>query len=385
MRKDGSTVHIMWSARWSEADQVRIAVARDVSQLKRVESMQAALYGISEAAHSTEDLLALFKRIHEIVGSLLPATNFFVALHDSDTDQLSFPYFVDEYDPPPEPRRLDTGTLSAHVIRSGQALLLTPDSQDPLPEHVGPIVGRSSLDWLGVPLRTHQGVIGALVVQSYSGDVRYSEHDKELLQYVSIQVAMAIERKRSHARLQYVARFDPLTDLPNRELFQDRLQSALSLARREKNRLALLYIDLDLFKPVNDTCGHVTGDLLLREVAERIRRSVRESDTVARIGGDEFIVLLNNVGAPDGAMVVAETVRAVLDRPFQITGDTMRISASIGISIFPTHGQDGKQLLRHADTAMYRAKKAGGNGLVMFEPLTDGVAREAAMPTPDLT
>lgn len=365
VRKDGQVVHIMWSARWSEADQARIAVARDVTELKRADALQSALYDISEAANTTEDLLALFHRIHGIVGTLLPANNLFVALYDEKKDELSFPYYIDEHDLAPAPRKLDSGTLSAEVIRTGQALLLTPDTDVTLSEHVDTIVGKDSLDWLGVPLNSSKGIIGALVVQSYSGDVRYTEQDKSLLQFVSNQIAAAIVRKQNETWLQYIAHHDPLTDLPNRELFHDRLQTALSRARRNKERLAVLYIDLDGFKQVNDGYGHAVGDLLLQEVAQRIRRCLRESDTVGRIGGDEFVVLLNNITLPEHGTVVAEKIRATLDRPFELAGQRLHISSSIGVAVCPEHGDDNKQLIRHADEAMYAAKKNGGNRLLM--------------------
>jgi diguanylate cyclase (GGDEF)-like protein/PAS domain S-box-containing protein len=365
VRKDGQVVHIMWSARWSEADQARIAVARDITELKRADVLQSALYDISEAANTTEDLLALFHRIHGIVGTLLPANNLFVALYDEKKDELSFPYYIDEHDLAPAPRKLDSGTLSAEVIRTGQALLLTPDTDVTLSEHVDTIVGKDSLDWLGVPLNSSKGIIGALVVQSYSGEVRYTEQDKSLLQFVSNQIAAAIVRKQNETWLQYIAHHDPLTDLPNRELFHDRLQTALSRARRNKERLAVLYIDLDGFKQVNDGYGHAVGDLLLQEVAQRIRRCLRESDTVGRIGGDEFVVLLNNITLPEHGAVVAEKIRAILERPFELAGQRLHISSSIGVAVCPEHGDDNKQLIRHADEAMYAAKKNGGNRLLM--------------------
>ncbi len=365
VRKDGQIVHIMWSARWSEADQARVAVARDITELKRADVLQSALYDISEAANTTEDLLALFRRIHGIVGTLLPANNLFVALYDEKKDELSFPYYVDEHDLAPAPRKLDSGTLSAEVIRSGQALLLTPDTDVSLSEHVDTIVGKDSLDWLGVPLNSSKGIIGVLVVQSYSGEVRYTEQDKSLLQFVSNQIASAIVRKQNEAWLQYIAHHDPLTDLPNRELFHDRLQTALARARRNKERLAVLYIDLDGFKEVNDGHGHAVGDLLLQEVAQRIRHCLRESDTVGRIGGDEFVVLLNNITLPEHGAVVAEKIRAVLDRPFELAGQRLHITSSIGVAAYPDHGDDNKQLIRHADEAMYAAKKNGGNRLLM--------------------
>jgi diguanylate cyclase (GGDEF)-like protein/PAS domain S-box-containing protein len=365
VRKDGQVVHIMWSARWSEVDQMRVAVARDITALKHAESMQDALYAISEAAQTAEDLLALFRRIHQIIGDLLPAINFFVALYDRKNDELSFPYFVDEFDCAPKPRSLESGTLSSEVIRTGQALLLTAHTKTTLPERVWPIVGSDSLDWLGVPLSSNNGVIGALVVQSYSGDVRYTEKDKVLLQFVSAQVASAIERKQNEARLQYIAQHDPLTDLPNRELFHDRLREALRKARIDQTRLSVLYIDLDKFKLVNDTFGHAIGDKLLRETAHRIKRCVRESDTVARLGGDEFVVLIDSIKLARHAQAVATKICAELNQAFHLDGNTVNISSSIGIAIYPEHADENKQLMRHADDSMYSAKRNGGNRLLM--------------------
>jgi diguanylate cyclase (GGDEF)-like protein/PAS domain S-box-containing protein len=365
VRKDGQVVDIMWSARWSEADQARVAVGRDVTALKRSESLQGALFDISEAAYTAEHLLALFRRIHQIIGELLPANNFFVALYDEKKDELSFPYFIDEHDPTPAPRKLDSGTLSGQVIRSGKPLLLTPDNDVDLPEHISTIIGSNSIDWLGVPLQTPKGVIGALVVQSYSGAVRYTKKDEALLQFVSNQVAAAIVRKQTEAWLEHIARHDPLTDLPNRTLVHDRLQTALTRARREGQRLALLYIDLDGFKQVNDSFGHTLGDQLLQEVAQRIVRCVRQSDTVGRIGGDEFVVLLHDINLPQDATDVADLIRSSLDQPFDLDGKRLAISSSIGVATWPEHGDDGKQLIRHADEAMYAAKKKGGNRLLM--------------------
>jgi diguanylate cyclase (GGDEF)-like protein/PAS domain S-box-containing protein len=371
LRKDGRIVHVMWSARWSEADQMRIGVARDITERKRADAMRAALYAISEAAHSAEDLLALFGHIHQIVGELLPAINFFVALYDGARDELSFPYHVDQHDQAPAPRRLNSGTLSGEVIRTGRALLVTPDTRVLLPDGVAPSVGTDPLDWLGVPLISQQRVLGALVVQSYSGDVRYTEEDKELLQFVSTQVAAAIERKQTHTRLQHLAQHDALTGLPNRELFHDRLQTALARARREHSRLALLYIDLDRFKQVNDALGHAAGDLLLREVGLRLRQCVRESDTIGRIGGDEFLVLLPTIDQPADAARVAAKIRHALNRPFELDGELASISSSIGIAVCPEHGDGKQELIQRADRAMYAAKQRGGDQSVLATATRD--------------
>ena len=371
IRKDGQIVHIMWSARWSAAERVRIAVAHDITELKRAESMQSALLAISEAVHAAEDLLALFQRIHQIIDALLPARNFFVALYDARSDELSFPYFVDEFDSPPPPRKLDSGTLSAEVIRGGRALLLASDHRPNVPGCELPYAGRDSLDWLGVPLTTPNGVIGAIAVQSYSGEVRYTAEQQALLQFVSHQVAVAIERKQNATWLQYVAAHDVLTDLPNRERFHDRLDTALAAARRDHQRLAVLYIDLDRFKQANDTFGHDAGDALLCETARRVRACLREADTVGRLGGDEFAVLLHGIHQPQDAAAVAEKICNVLMQPFDVNGHRLEISSSIGIAVYPDHGDDRKQLMRYADAAMYQAKKLGRSpSAVMCAPDT---------------
>lgn len=356
-RKDGQVVHIMWSTRWSPAEQLRIGVARDITERKRAESMQAALYAIAEAAYAAEDLLALFQRIHQIVGTLLRADNFSVALHDKETDQLSFPYHVDEYEQTPKPSRPTFGTLCAEIIRTGQPLLLTPETVHTRLEELQVSLDTKPICWLGVPLKSHNGTIGVLVVKSYPGGVCYTEKDQELLQFVSTQIAAVIERQQMQVRLQHMAQYDQLTVLPNRGLLYDRLKAALSTARQEQGRLSVLYIDLDKFKPVNDTLGHSAGDLLLQEVALRLRQCVRESDTVARVGGDEFVVLLQHISLPEQAALVAEKIRSALSRPFTIEGHSLNIVPSIGIAQYPEHGDDEQQLLNHADKAMYFAKK----------------------------
>jgi diguanylate cyclase (GGDEF)-like protein/PAS domain S-box-containing protein len=360
VRKDGQIVHIMWSARWSADDQLRIAVAHDVSERKHSESMQAALYAISEAAHLAKDLPSLFEKVHSIVGQLLPAINFSVVLYDEQNDQLSFPYHIDERYQAPAPHNLAAPTLSAEIIRTGQTLLLSPETLTTLPEHLRAI-DCTSLYWLGVPLTSHNGTIGALVLQSYTHGACYTDKDKELLQFVSTQVAAAIERQQMLSRLQFMAQYDQLTQLPNRALLYDRLHTALTRARREQTPLSLLFLDMDKFKQVNDTFGHTVGDLLLQLVAKRLRQCVRESDTVARLGGDEFVVLLEDFHSPDHALLVAEKIRLALNQPFDLNGQAHMVLPSIGVAFYPQHGIDAQQLLKHADNAMYVAKKGGGN------------------------
>ena len=167
-----------------------------------------------------------------------------------------------------------------------------------------------------------------------------------------------------------MAQHDSLTGLPNRALFDDRLKQAIVQSNRNGARLALLYIDLDHFKPVNDTLGHAVGDVLLKAVAQRMHDSVRASDTVARIGGDEFVVLLPTVHDAVDALDVAEKIRYALNQSFEVmAGKVVEISSSTGVAIYPDHGQDEIELSKNADLAMYRSKQQGRNRVVLFSPL----------------
>ncbi|MFZ3183390.1 MAG: diguanylate cyclase [Pseudomonas sp.] len=359
-RKDGREVHIMWSACWSETDQLRIGVARDISELKQAQALQTAIYSISEAAHAAKDLVALFQQIHQIIGTLLPALGFCVALYDAQSDQLNFPYHVEEQDQASSALEPSTSICQA-VVRSGQPLLLTPETLHSVLATLPMTVDVSAFCWLGVPLYSSQGTIGALVLKSHAGSVSYTEKHLELLQFVSTQVVTAIERKRLYARLQHMAQNDELTGLPNRTFLHDRLTVALARVKHSGGRVCVIFLDLNKFKQVNDSFGHAVGDLLLQEVARRLKQVVREGDTVARIGGDEFVVLLETIKQPETAVLVSRKIRAALSQPMDLEGRNLHILPSIGIAHYPEHGDGIAQLLKHADEAMYMDKSSGSS------------------------
>jgi diguanylate cyclase (GGDEF)-like protein/PAS domain S-box-containing protein len=169
------------------------------------------------------------------------------------------------------------------------------------------------------------------------------------------------ERKESQKRIEYLAHYDPLTGLANRALLADRMKTAIGNASRYSSQFAVLFVDLDRFKPINDSLGHEIGDKLLKAVAERMQSRVRETDTVSRLGGDEFVVLLSQVHAASGATRVAEKIIAALSQPYHIGQHELLLTASIGISIYPDSGRDASSLLRSADEAMYSAKRQGRN------------------------
>ncbi len=651
-----------------DGQQLVIANLRDITWRKRDEQARGARQQIAELAQTTTSLPELCEQVHAIIGELLPARNFFVAIYDDRRNEVSFPYFIDENDPPPGTLELDAAGWSGHVIRTGKAMLLTPDNSWNTQGSDGQVVGTKPVDWLGVPLESRSGTIGALVVQSYSGAVRYTDGDQTLLEFVSSQVATAIERKRSddalreselrleeaqrlghlgswswdltsdtltwsdelcriygvdperhfasyrdflsrvhvddrravkdlvslamkdkqpfhhetrilrpsgeirtvfdktevvldesgrvtgmfgaclditerklaermesdrrqileqvaqnqqlpgillsivtmleaqitgssisimllrndrlwigansqlltgyiHSlegmaigptaascgtasylgeavivedidsdplwyeirdialshglracwsmpipsqdggvlgtlavyrnepgrpsaqeqefmgtatqlsavaiehrlttdRLSHHAQHDSLTGLPNRLLFQDRLEQALAYARRNRQQVAVLYLDLDRFKNTNDTMGHTVGDALLREVARRFRGCIRSSDTLARIGGDEFTVVLTELGDAQNAMRVANNLLESLRAPVLVEDHEIFVSTSVGISIFPGDGTDGESLLANADVAMYRAKDLGRNNVQWFTAQMNQKAKE---------
>ncbi|MEX0741118.1 MAG: GGDEF domain-containing protein [Pseudohongiella sp.] len=264
IRKDGAIAHIMWTARWLPGEKLRVGVARDITQRRRNEAAQVALYAISEASHTAKDLKSLHAELH--------------------------------------------------------------------------------------------GIVNTLDIPNYHDQVSQSDADKAHWQLIATQVSEAISRREMLDRLKYVAQYDPLTGLPNRELLSDRIRTSLSRARRQQTSFALLFIDLNGFKRVNDSLGHAAGDQLLQRVAHRLSQSVRESDTAARLGGDEFVILAERINERRSAQDVANKLHTAFRKPFLIDGAELLITPSIGVAVFPFDGEDEFTLLKHADNAMYVAK-----------------------------
>jgi diguanylate cyclase (GGDEF)-like protein/PAS domain S-box-containing protein len=181
------------------------------------------------------------------------------------------------------------------------------------------------------------------------------------------------DRKAAETRIEYLAFYDPLTELPNRALFMDRLRHELAAADRRNHRLALLFLDLDRFKDINDTLGHDAGDRVLVEVARRFRQALREEETLARLSGDEFVIIASDSG--EAATRIAERIAKALEAPVVVGSQGFTVSASIGIAIFPEDGRSAEELLKHADIAMYRAKGSGGGHRFYRAEMGDELAR----------
>lgn len=201
--------------------------------------------------------------------------------------------------------------------------------------------------------------------------------------YASLAIDIT-QKKRDEEEIAFRANYDSLTGLPNRNLLIERLDQALKQARREGSRVAVMFLDLDFFKEVNDTLGHAIGDRLLRLVAGRMRLCVRETDTIARLGGDEFVIVLTDISSSAPAATIAEKIIAQMNEPFDIEGNEIHIGVSIGITLFPDDGRDIDTLFRNADLAMYRAKAIGRNNAQFFEPTLTSAAIERRILENDL-
>ena len=242
-------------------------------------------------------------------------------------------------------------------------------------------IGRKTLDFM--PERWHQMIIDDAVRGNealYEVTIRHKDGHEVPVECMSrempingqrmrlIVVRDITARKAAQARIEFLALHDALTQLPNRAYLMERLDDVLALARRNQHQVAVLFLDLDKFKNVNDSLGHHVGDELLREVADRIVATVRDSDVVARLGGDEFVIVLSEMSSSDQAAGVAAKLIEAVSAPYQINQHPVSVPPSIGISVFPSDGASADELLRHADAAMYHAKENGRANYQFFTP-----------------
>lgn len=234
------------------------------------------------------------------------------------------------------------------------------------PVYMRPLGIASTLD---VPVWMDGRVVGMVCLEAIAASRAWQPEEIDFASGVATMVALAIEashRRDAEARLVRLAHYDSLTGLPNRNLLHDRLRQALVYASRHRSRVALMFLDLDRFKTINDSLGHHVGDRVLKEVAARLTRTLRSGDTVARLGGDEFVVVLQEVREPNDAAHVAQNLLRELAPPCSVDGRELHVSASIGITVFPDDGREADVLMKNADVAMYHVKESGRDGYQFF-------------------
>jgi diguanylate cyclase (GGDEF)-like protein len=385
----------------------------EILERQKVESLQTALFEISELSVSLDDDVPRFySKLHDILARLISAPNCFVAVLNENKDKLYFPYFSDEQHDSVEERPLGLG-LTEYIIRHGEASLID-NSKILLLVQEGEVdvtVAQNLMEhnnsWLGSPLLIDGEVQGVIGVQTYGKLENYTQKDLEILRFVSHHIAVAMERKKSAEALQeynqqltekvkerteelnktneylkkqieqrkeielkliHDAHHDSLTDLPNRVMFNSRLELAIANKKRHpENQFAVLFIDLDRFKVINDTLGHHAGDEFLKEVSQRIGVCKRGHDLLARLGGDEFVILVDNFDDVKAIEEVASRVINSVSKPFVLNGKEMFSGASIGITHLDNSYISADEVLRDADTAMYQAKSLGRGRYVNFD------------------
>ncbi|MBF0516524.1 MAG: EAL domain-containing protein [Nitrospirae bacterium] len=221
-----------------------------------------------------------------------------------------------------------------------------------------------------IPIKVNERVIGVINLYVEAGYVQ-TLLEEEFLVSAANTLSGIVERKRMEEKLEYMANNDSLTGLPNRVLFFDRLSHDIKSGTRYEYMLGVLYVDIDNFKIINDTMGHDVGDKLIKAIADRLTVCIRESDTVSRVSGDEFTVILSNVNTVNQIETVTNKIITRIKEPFDVNGQSLTITASIGVSVFPSDGHGAGELLRHADTAMFHAKKGGKDNYLLFKPDMD--------------
>jgi diguanylate cyclase (GGDEF)-like protein len=329
-------------------------------QLEQQVKELSILYGIGKAVASVLDLDVLLTRIVEAAMYVTGARQTSLYLLDEGTGRLQLGAIQAADD---ERTGTDAVCVREAVASSQPISLRVPQPDEEKPARLV----------LAVPLKVRDKPIGALAASRPDTGELFSDHDQYLLSALGDFAAVAIdnarlykatqrelsERKRAEETIRQLAFHDTLTGLPNRALFNDRLGVALAHARRHKLRVAVMLLDLDRFKEVNDTLGHSVGDQLLRAVGDRLFSLLRESDTVSRMGGDEFLLLLPEMADPGHASSAAERILQSIRKPFVLESHTIHITTSLGIAIYPDDGADADTLVKKADLAMYRVKEEG--------------------------
>jgi diguanylate cyclase (GGDEF)-like protein len=399
--------------RTKQLRQMNEELQEEISERQKIESLQQALFEISELSASVEgNMDDFYAAIHDTLSRLIGAPNCYVAILDKENQILNFPYYIDEVSAEIESRPMRLG-VTEYIIRHGSAELidykrvqqLCDDKE--LSSYVAENMRIKLNSLIGSPLTIDGEICGVIAVQSYSKEKQYNFKDLEFLRFVSHHIAVALSRKQSsdaikaynqklaeevkerteelnstnlflqkqieerlqaQQQLEHDAQHDSLTGLANRVLFNSRLELALASKQRyAESNFAVIFIDLDRFKQINDSLGHMAGDLFLKEVSVRIGSCIRGHDLLARLGGDEFVVLFDNYESPIDVEEISARIISSIAKPFNIENKDMYSGASIGIAYIESGYQTADEVLRDSDAAMYQAKSLGRGRYIVFD------------------
>jgi diguanylate cyclase (GGDEF)-like protein len=353
--------------------------ARAEAQKERLTRMFAALSATNEAIMRAKSRTELFDLVCKAASTGGKFTSTTIALAQEGSDQLAIgaaagPSAAMTLDVrlSIDPDRPEGRGMSGTAFRTRQPCIINDYENDSRVAVFRALVHGGARSGAAFPLITHGRSVGVMIYMAAEQDTFTAEF-VELLQRLADNVSFAMEnfdradeKNQADERIEYLASHDSLTNLPNRETFNGLLREAIDQAQRHDLRFAVLFIDLDRFKVINDSLGHEAGDLLLLEVANRLRGALRASDVVARLGGDEFVVILDRCGAIDDVQRIATGLLTALAEPMELAGHECHTTASIGIAMYPANGSDAQTLTKNADMAMYLAKEDGKNGYRFF-------------------
>jgi len=342
----------------ADREQARQALQQRLAQLQ-------GIYRLTDALTRAEDVDTMYEEALACIESTLTADRSAVALIDVDgvmrfkaSHGLSEKYrrTVEGHSPWPP------------ADKAPKPVLIEDVATDPsLNGLLDTIRGEGIVALAFFPLLNHGALLGKMMLY-YDTPHHFSEDQVQLAQTIASHVAFAFHRRGSDERIRQLAFHDELTGLPNRLLFRDRFAQALAQAKRDDRGLALVSLDLDRFKTINDTLGHSAGDALLQDAGGRLSSILRASDTVARVGGDEFLMVLPGISRERDALRISEKIIKGFRRPFSIDGREAHCTASLGVTIYPSDGEDEETLRRNADIAMYRAKESGRDNCQVYAP-----------------
>ncbi len=329
----------------------------NITKRKQNEKLHAVLYNISKAANSPISLGQLYKTIHQELSTIIDTTNFYIALVDETEDKIFFPYNIDSAKPIHLPRTIHHNSLVAQVIRTGESIFVNQEmiKGKKFTEEFKEWFGMLRKVWLGTPLKIEDKVIGGMAVQSYTNPELYSEGDIKLLEFVSSQVATAIERKRTEERIKHLSFHDSLTGLYNRAYFEEELKR---LNNPRYYPLSIISLDVNGLKVVNDTFGHGQGDKLLQHLASLLTSISRKGDIIARVGGDEFAIILPSISS-QATLDFCERIRKVCLKD-DIEPAYLRVNLALGYVTQEGEYKDINSLLEEADRNMYQDKLFSG-------------------------
>ncbi|MCL1078526.1 diguanylate cyclase [Parashewanella spongiae] len=390
---------------------------QEINERSNAEKLQKSLFDIASLCSAKTEDNDFYQELYKILNQLIDAKNCYISLHDPISNSLYFPFHsTKQKQSNPNGRPFADG-LTEYLIKHKKPLILTHQdiqrmiNDKKIFQSTPYCLNTQEIkQWMAVPLHIHHKVRGALVLHHSDEDTEFQAKDLDILKFVSQHIARAIERKeaieatqkncielerqveirtnelatanqelekeiqrRKHVELQliYDAKHDPLTSLPNRSMFMERLKQAINhIKRHPEDCFALIFIDLDKFKLINDTLGHLEGDRFLVETADRLKLCVRQNDTLGRLGGDEFVVILDGTQGKNNAIEIADRILQLLSQPYTLNHHKFYSSASIGIAISDANTQSSEAILKDADAAMYLAKSKGRGRYVIHQPIT---------------